>query len=73
MYIQCTCCIPQVPIVTTIAGAKATALALKAMRAGPLQQVPLQDYFPDYKDESNYLMVGMAKPAAAAAEAPARR
>lgn len=72
IYIQCTC-IPQVPIVTTIAGAKATALALKAMRAGPLQQVPLQDYFPDYKDDSNYLMVGMPKPAAAAAEAPARR
>lgn len=51
----------QVPIVTTIAGAKATTLALKAMRAGPLEQVPLQSYFPDYKDDSNYLMIGMTK------------
>lgn len=57
------CCLvdPQVPIVTTIAGAKATTLALKAMRAGPLEQVPLQSYFPDYKDDSNYLMIGMTK------------
>lgn len=61
----------QVPIVTTIAGAKATALALKAMKAGPLQQVPLQAYFPDYKDDSNYLMVGM--PATAEQAAAARR
>jgi carbamoyl-phosphate synthase large subunit len=58
--------------VTTIAGAKSTALALKAMRAGPLEQVPLQQYFPDYRDDSNYLMVGLAKPTVAA-EAPARR
>jgi hypothetical protein len=35
-----------VPIITTIAGARATAMALKAMKAGPLQQVPLQQYFP---------------------------
>lgn len=63
---QHACCVClQVPIVTTIAGAKATALALKAIRAGPLQQVPLQEYFPDYKDDSNYLMVGLAKPPAA--------
>ncbi len=48
----------QIPLVTTIAGAKATTNALKAMRQGSLKQVPLQDYFPDYKDESNYLMVG---------------
>eukprot|EP00775_Hariotina_reticulata_P009331 gene9331-9495_t len=59
----------QVPLVTTIAGAKATALALKAMKAGPLAQVPLQEYFPDYKDESNYLMVGMPQKQAE----PARR
>jgi hypothetical protein len=59
----------QVPMVTTIAGAKATALALKAMKAGPLAQVPLQEYFPDYKDESNYLMVGMPQQQAE----PARR
>lgn len=65
------CVAPQVPIVTTIAGAKATALALKALRAGPLQQVPLQDYFPDYKDDSNYLMIGMAKETAV--PEPARR
>lgn len=54
---------------TTIAGAKATTLALKAMRAGPLQQVPLQAYFPDYKDDSNYLMIGMTKEQAAAVAA----
>lgn len=64
------CWLLQVPIITTIAGAKATAKALKAMRAGPLQQVPLQEYFPDYQDDSNYLMTGMAKDAA---PAPARR
>jgi hypothetical protein len=58
----------QVPIVTTIAGAKATTLALKAMRAGPLQQVPLQAYFPDYKDDSNYLMTGMPTNAEEAAK-----
>jgi hypothetical protein len=58
----------QVPIVTTIAGAKATTLALKAMRAGPLQQVPLQAYFPDYKDDSNYLMTGMPANAEEAAK-----
>lgn len=52
---------------TTIAGAKATTQALKAMRAGPLQQVPLQAYFPDYKDDSNYLMIGIPNEAAAAA------
>jgi carbamoyl-phosphate synthase large subunit len=48
-------------MVTTIAGAKATAEALKAMRAGPLKQVALQEYFPDYKDDSNYLMIGLPK------------
>jgi carbamoyl-phosphate synthase large subunit len=36
----------KVPAVTTLAGAKATAQALAGMRAGPLQQVPIQDYFP---------------------------
>lgn len=48
----------QIPTVTTIAGARATALALQALKKGPLQATPLQDYFPDYKDESNYLMLG---------------
>jgi hypothetical protein len=52
-----------VPLVTTIAGARATAQALSAMSKGPLKQVPLQEYFPDYKDESGYLMIGMAKEA----------
>lgn len=31
-----------IPTVTTVAGAKATAAALRAMRAGPLVQIPLQ-------------------------------
>lgn len=37
---------PQIPIVTTIAGAKATSMALAAMAKGTLEQVPLQEYFP---------------------------
>ncbi len=41
-----------IPTVTTVAGARATAAALRAMRAGPLVQIPLQDFFPDYKDSS---------------------
>lgn len=41
-----------IPTVTTIAGARATASALRAMRSGPLVQVPLQDFFPDYYDDS---------------------
>jgi hypothetical protein len=52
-------------------------MALKAMKAGPLQQVPLQAYFPNYRDDSNYLMTGMpqtsAEKEAAAAGAAARR
>lgn len=31
-----------IPIVTTLAGAKATTAALRAIRAGPLLQIPLQ-------------------------------
>lgn len=49
-----------VPLVTTMAGARATASALTAMRAGPLKQVPLQTYFPDYRDDSMHLMTGVA-------------
>ena len=49
-----------VPLVTTLAGARATAAALTAMRAGPLKQVPLQTYFPDYRDASMHLMTGVA-------------
>eukprot|EP00955_Chlamydomonas_euryale_P011740 126195-Chlamydomonas_euryale.AAC.14 len=41
-----------IPSVTTIAGCKATAEALKAMSTGPLVQTPIQDYFPDYYDDS---------------------
>ena len=35
------------PIITTVSGAKATATALKGLKSGPLEQVPLQDYFPE--------------------------
>jgi carbamoyl-phosphate synthase large subunit len=46
-----------IPIVTTLAGAKATTAALRAMRAGPLMMIPLQDFFPDYYDDSLELML----------------
>lgn len=36
----------KVPIITTIAGAKATAEALADLAGSKLEQVPLQDYFP---------------------------
>jgi len=62
----------QIPIITTIAGAKATAQALGVVNKGTLKQVPLQDFFPDYKDVSNYLMVGDAKPVEGAAAAARR-
>lgn len=42
----------EIPTVTTFAGCKATAAALRAIRAGPLVQTPIQDYFPGYKDDS---------------------
>lgn len=35
----------KVPLITTVAGAKATVQALRGMREGGLEQVPLQDYF----------------------------
>ncbi len=35
----------KVPIITTVAAAKATVEALKDMSKGELEQVPLQDYF----------------------------
>ena len=38
-----------VPLITTISGGLATLGALKAMSEGELEQVPLQDYFPNYK------------------------
>lgn len=34
----------KVPIVTTVAGAKATVEALRGMKDGPLEMIPLQDY-----------------------------
>ncbi|GAX74736.1 hypothetical protein CEUSTIGMA_g2183.t1 [Chlamydomonas eustigma] len=46
-----------IPTVTTLAGCKATTLALQAMRKGPLVQVPIQDYFPDYYDDSIELVM----------------
>lgn len=36
----------KVPIITTIAAARATVEALKDMSKGSLELVPLQDYFP---------------------------
>jgi carbamoyl-phosphate synthase large subunit len=35
----------KVPLITTVAGAKATVQALRGMKQGGLEQVPLQDYF----------------------------
>ncbi|CAD7695811.1 unnamed protein product [Ostreobium quekettii] len=35
----------KIPMVTTVAGADATTKALQAIRSGPLDQVPLQDYY----------------------------
>eukprot|EP00798_Chlamydomonas_sp_ICE-L_P004406 gene4406-14531_t len=46
-----------IPTVTTIAGAKATVAALTAMREGPLIQTAIQDYFPDYYDDSIKLIM----------------
>ena len=42
----------KIPIITTVAGARATTEALKGLKAGPLTQVPLQAYFPSYKDDA---------------------
>lgn len=47
----------QIPIVTTVAGATATAKALGILRKGPMEQIPLQHFFPGYKDESLDLMM----------------
>jgi carbamoyl-phosphate synthase large subunit len=46
-----------IPTVTTVAGARATTMALQAMRRGPLVQVPIQDYFPNYYDDSIQLIM----------------
>lgn len=34
-----------IPTVTTLAGCSATVAALRAIRSGPLVQIPIQDYF----------------------------
>jgi len=46
-----------IPIVTTLAGARATGLALAALKKGPLQMIPLQEYFSVNNDDSLYLML----------------
>ena len=35
----------KVPLITTVAGANATVQALRGMKDGGLEQIPLQDYF----------------------------
>jgi carbamoyl-phosphate synthase large subunit len=50
-----------IPTITTLAGARATTLALSSMRRQPLELIPLQDFFPDYKDMSLALMQGLEK------------
>ncbi|CAL8467948.1 g7486 [Coccomyxa elongata] len=42
----------KVPIITTLAGARATVQALEGIASGPLEQVPIQDYFPAAKELS---------------------
>ncbi len=37
----------KIPVITTVAGAKATTQALAGMKKAPLRQVPIQDYFPE--------------------------
>eukprot|EP00891_Asterochloris_glomerata_P005508 jgi/Astpho2/5508/fgenesh1_pm.00079_%23_1_t len=37
----------KVPIITTVAGARATTAALKGLKSEKMEQVPLQDYFPE--------------------------
>jgi len=46
-----------VPIVTTLAGARATGLALAALKKGPLDMTPLQQYHQKNYDDSLYLML----------------
>lgn len=43
----------KIPVITTVAGAKATTQALAGMKKGPLRQVPLQDYFPEAAERSD--------------------
>ena len=50
----------KIPVITTVAGAKATVQALAGMARGPLTQVPLQYYFPEAAERSevDYQIVG---------------
>jgi carbamoyl-phosphate synthase large subunit len=61
----------KVPIITTVAGAVATANALKGLRNKPLQHIPLQDYFPDYIDAQAALSKEVEAPKAPPPLAPA--
>ena len=42
----------QVPLITTLAGARATVQALAGLKEKALEQVPLQEYFPEAADAS---------------------
>ena len=42
----------QVPLITTLAGARATVQALAGLQKEPLKQIPIQDYFPHAAEES---------------------
>ena len=42
----------KVPLVTTVAGARATAGAMKGLKTNTIRQVPLQDYFPEAAERS---------------------
>jgi carbamoyl-phosphate synthase large subunit len=37
----------KIPVITTVAGARATTQALAGLKKAPLRQVPIQDYFPE--------------------------
>lgn len=39
----------KVPCITTVAGFRATNAGIKSMKEGAMEQLALQDYFPDYK------------------------
>ncbi|MEM8641688.1 MAG: carbamoyl-phosphate synthase large subunit [Cyanobacteria bacterium P01_G01_bin.54] len=44
MLIRRSCLAYKIPLITTLAGAKATAAAIRALQAGPMQVKALQDY-----------------------------
>ncbi|MGB0560334.1 MAG: carbamoyl-phosphate synthase large subunit [Spirulinaceae cyanobacterium] len=44
MLIRRSCLAYKIPLITTLAGAKATAAAIRALQAGPMQVQALQDY-----------------------------